>query len=61
MVRHVCSGHNMALRKGQMPIGFLRRAGESPPASTGPEFSGLGGANAVIDLDQFAPICDSMK
>ena len=60
MVRHVCSGHNMAFRRGQMLIGFLRSAGESP-ASAGPEFSVLGGENSVIDLDQFAPICDSMK
>ena len=47
-------------KRGQMLIGFLRSAGESP-ASAGPEFSGLGGENSVIDLDQFAPICDSMK
>jgi hypothetical protein len=47
-------------KRGQMLVGFLRDAEESP-ASLGPEFSGFGNRETVIDLEQFAPICDSMK
>jgi hypothetical protein len=46
-------------KRGQMLVGFLGGAEESP-ASAGPEF-GRSGRDAVIDLEQFAPICDSMK
>jgi hypothetical protein len=42
-----------------MLVGFLGDAEESP-ASAGPEFS-RAGREAVIDLEQFAPVCDSMK
>ncbi|HSE85739.1 MAG TPA: hypothetical protein VLJ79_05925 [Candidatus Binatia bacterium] len=46
-------------KRGQMLVGFLGDAEESP-ASAGPEFS-RAGREAVIDLEQFAPVCDSMK
>jgi hypothetical protein len=46
-------------KRGQMLVGFLGGAEESP-ASAGPEFVRTG-RDAVIDLEQFAPICDSMK
>jgi hypothetical protein len=45
-------------KRGQMLVGFLRNADESP-ALAGREFSGLSGRDAIIDLEQFAPICDS--
>jgi hypothetical protein len=47
-------------KRDQMLVGFLRDAEESP-ASLGPEFSGFGGRETVIDLEQFAPICDAGK
>ena len=46
-------------KRSQMLVGFLNDPEESP-ASAGPEFS-RAGREAVIDLQQFAPICDSMK
>ena len=46
-------------KRNQMLVGFLGDAEESP-ASAGPEFSRVG-REAVIDLEQFAPVCDSMK
>jgi hypothetical protein len=46
-------------KRNQMLVGFLGDAEESP-ASAGPEFS-RAGREAVIDLEQFAPVCDSMK
>lgn len=46
-------------KRSQMLVGFLSDPGESP-ASAGPEFS-LAHREAVIDLQQFAPICDAMK
>ena len=46
-------------KRNQMLVGFLGDAEESP-ASAGPEFS-RAGREAVIDLEQFAPVCDSIK
>ena len=46
-------------KPNQMLVGFLGDAEESP-ASAGPEFSRVG-REAIIDLEQFAPVCDSMK
>jgi hypothetical protein len=46
-------------KRGQMLVGFLIDPAESL-ASAGPEFS-RAYREAVIDLEQFAPICDSMK
>ena len=45
-------------KRNQMLIGFLRDIAE-PPSIAGPEFSGLTDRQAVIDLEQFAPICDA--
>ena len=39
-----------------MLVGFLTSAGE-PPEILDAEFAGAG----VIDLEQFAPICDTME
>jgi hypothetical protein len=46
-------------KRNQMLVGFLGDAEESA-ASAGPEFSRVG-REAIIDLEQFAPVCDSMK
>jgi hypothetical protein len=46
-------------KRNQMLVGFLGHVEESP-ASAGPDFSRVG-REAVIDLEQFAPICDSIK
>ena len=46
-------------KRSQMLVGFLSDSLEAP-ASAGPEFS-LTHREAVIDLEQFAPICDAMK
>jgi hypothetical protein len=46
-------------KRGQMLVGFLGDAEESP-VSAGPEFS-RAGRESIVDLQQFAPICDSMK
>lgn len=46
--------------RGQMLIGFLNSADE-PPGNTDPAFAGAGGKAQVVGLDQFAPICDSIK
>lgn len=46
-------------KRNQMLVGFLSGPAESP-ASAGPEFS-RAHREAVIDLEQFAPICDGMK
>jgi len=46
-------------KRNQMLLGFLGD-GEESPAFAGPEFSRVG-REAIIDLEQFAPICDSMK
>ena len=47
-------------RRGQMLVGFLRGPGETL-ADIGPEFAGLDAREAVLDLDQFAEICDLAK
>jgi hypothetical protein len=44
-------------KRGQMLVGFLRGPGE-PLSDADPEFAGLDAREAVIDLDQFAQICD---
>jgi hypothetical protein len=44
----------------QMMVGFLARQDESP-ANLGYEFSSLTAPKDVIDLEQFAPICDAKK
>lgn len=46
-------------KRGQMLVGFLSDPAESP-ASAGPEFS-LAHREDVIDLEQFAPVCDARK
>ena len=46
-------------RRSQMLVGFLSDPAESP-ATAGQEFS-LAHREAVIDLEQFSPICDAMK
>jgi len=47
-------------KRGQMLVGFLRSP-EEEPGSLGKEFSALRNKDAVIDLEQFAPICGAMK
>ena len=47
-------------KKGQMIVGFLREASENP-LTLGAEFKSVDQTNGVIDLEQFAPICDGMK
>lgn len=47
-------------RRSQMLVGFLQGP-EEPLSNAGPEFKSLNPRKAVIDLQQFAPICDSMK
>ncbi len=44
----------------QMLVGFLRARDESPE-TLGAEFASLRGAEAVIDLEPFAPICDAQS
>ena len=46
--------------RGQMLIGFLRNPADSV-ADLGPEFAAIGGGTPVIDLDEFAQICEMMK
>jgi hypothetical protein len=47
-------------KRGQMLVGFLSGPDESP-AAAGPEFEGLSGNDAVLDVEQFAPICPPMR
>ena len=47
-------------RPGQMLVGFLSTR-EEPLDVLGPEFASIRVPEGVIDLDQFAPICDTMK
>ena len=47
-------------KPGQMIVGFLREASEDP-LTLGAEFKSLEQTGGVIDLEQFAPICDGMK
>jgi len=47
-------------QRGQMLIGFLASAAE-PPGNADPAFIAAGATAQVIDLDQFAPICDAAK
>ena len=47
-------------KPGQMIVGFLREASEDP-RTLGAEFNGSDKTEGVIDLEQFAPICDGMK
>ena len=47
-------------KPGQMIVGFLRAASENP-LTLGAEFKSVVQTNGVIDLQQFAPICDGMK
>src|SRR3989338_4043266 len=47
-------------RRSQMLVGFLQGP-EEPLSNAGPEFKSLNPREAVIDLQQFAVICDSMK
>jgi hypothetical protein len=44
----------------QMLVGFLQGP-EEPLANAGSEFARLNPRETVIDLEQFAPICDSMR
>ena len=46
--------------RGQMLIGFLRNPADSV-ADLGPEFAAIGGGTPVIDLDEFAQICEMTK
>jgi hypothetical protein len=47
-------------KRGQMLVGFLRNASDSV-AELGPEFAAIDGRAPVIDLDEFAQICDMTK
>jgi len=47
-------------KRGQMLVGFLRSPGETL-SDIGPEFAGLDTRESVLDLDQFAQICDLAK
>jgi len=47
-------------KRGQMVIGFLRDPSESV-ADLGPEFAAIDGRTPVIDLDEFAQICEMTK
>ena len=47
-------------KRGQMLVGFLRGPGEAL-SDIDPEFAGLDTREAVLDLDQFAEICDLAK
>ena len=47
-------------QRGQMLIGFLRDSGEKV-SNAGPEFAESAARATVIDLDQFAGICDLTK
>ena len=47
-------------KPGQMIVGFLRAASENP-LTLGAKFKSVVQTNGVIDLQQFAPICDGMK
>jgi hypothetical protein len=47
-------------KRGQMLVGFLTNADE-PLINVGKEFEHLNPAEAIINLEQFASICDSMK
>jgi len=47
-------------KPGQMIVGFLRESSEDP-LTLGAEFKSFDQTNGVIDLEQFAPICDGMK
>ena len=47
-------------KRGQMLVGFLRGPEENL-ASLGKEFGALKAKEALIDLDQFAVICDQMN
>jgi hypothetical protein len=47
-------------KRGQMIVGFLRDPKEEL-AALGPEFQAINSSAAVIDLEQFEPICGAMK
>lgn len=47
-------------QRGQMLIGFLTSAGE-PPGNADPAFTAAAGKAQVVELEQFAPICDKMQ
>ncbi len=47
-------------KRGQMLVGFLRSPGETL-SDIDPTFAGLDTREAVLDLDQFAEICDLTK
>jgi hypothetical protein len=47
-------------KRGQMIVGFLRDPKEEL-AALGPEFQTVNRSDAVIDLEQFEPICGAMK
>jgi hypothetical protein len=47
-------------RPARMIVGFLASR-EEDPGKLGPEFAALRAPQDVIDLEQFAPICDGMK
>jgi len=46
--------------RGQMLVGFLSSADE-PPGNADPAFRAALGAAQVLELEQFAPICEQMK
>jgi hypothetical protein len=47
-------------KRGQMLVGFLRGPGETL-SDIDPEFARLDAREAILDLDQFAEICDLAK
>jgi len=47
-------------QRGQMLIGFLKTADE-PPGNADPAFAAAAGKAQVVELEQFAPICDMRR
>jgi hypothetical protein len=47
-------------KRGQMLVGFLRNRSDSV-AELDPAFASLDWSKAVIDLDEFAQICEMTK
>jgi hypothetical protein len=47
-------------KRGQTLVGLLRSPGETL-LDIDPEFAGVDAREAVLDLDQFAEVCDSTK
>lgn len=57
--RHIVKAEETPAR-GQMLVGFLGSASD-PPGGADPAFEALGPRAQIVELEQFAPICDQMK